>query len=100
MQNTRTSIIHKEQMNLSPLTQSGFNILTDEAAVYASRRIEREDTALEFIVYANGEIELIEYYKTAPEDIIALGEVNSIEQAVYVFQTINAINTTGKHKLQ
>lgn len=87
-------------MNLSPLTQIGFNILTDEGAVYASRRIEREDTALEFIVYASGEIELIEYYKTAQEDIIALGEVNSIEQAVYVFQTINAINTTGKHKLE
>lgn len=87
-------------MNLSPLTQIGFNILTDEGAVYASRRIEREDTTLEFIVYASGAIELIEYYKTAPEDIIALGEVNSIEQAVYVFQTINAINTTGKHKLE
>lgn len=87
-------------MNLSPLTQIGFNILTDEGAVYASRRIEREDTALEFIVYASGAIELIEYYKTAQEDIIALGEVNSIEQAVYVFQTINAINTTGKHKLE
>lgn len=87
-------------MNLSTLTQIGFNILTDEGAVYASRRIEREDTALEFIVYASGAIELIEYYKTAQEDIIALGEVNSIEQAVYVFQTINAINTTGKHEIE
>ena len=87
-------------MNLSPLTQSGFNILTDEGAVYASRRIERETTTLEFVVYASGAIELIEYYKTAQEDIIALGEVNSIEQAVYVFQTINAINTTGKHNMQ
>jgi len=87
-------------MNLSPLTNSGFSILTDEGDVYASRRIERDTTTLEFVIYANGAIELIEYYQNAQEDIIALGEVNSVEQALYMFQAINAINTTGKHNIE
>lgn len=86
-------------MNLSPLTNNGFNILTEDGIVYASRIIEREENKLEFIVHHNGSIELTEYYQNTQEDIISLGQVNSAEQALYVFQTINAINTTGKHKL-
>ena len=87
-------------MNLAPLTNKGFNILTDEGDVYASRKIERDGMPLEFNVYSDGALELVEYFQEAMEDIISLGEVNSPEQAIYVFDVINSINTTGKHEIE
>ena len=87
-------------MNLSPLKNKGFEILTLEEVEFASRKIERDGMPLEFNVYSDGALELVEYFQEAMEDIISLGDVNSPEQAIYVFDVINSINTTGKHEIE
>ena len=87
-------------MNLSPLKNKGFEILTLDEVEFASRKIERDGMPLEFNVYSDGALELVEYFQEAMEDIISLGDVNSPEQAIYVFDVINSINTTGKHKIE
>jgi hypothetical protein len=87
-------------MNLSPLKNKGFEILTLDEVEFASRKIERDGMPLEFNVYSDGALELVEYFQEAMEDIISLGDVNSPEQAIYVFDVINSINTTGKHEIE
>ena len=87
-------------MNLSPLKNKGFEILTLDEVEFASRKIERDGMPLEFNVYSDGALELVEYFQEAMEDIIFLGDVNSPEQAIYVFDVINSINTTGKHEIE
>ena len=87
-------------MNLSPLKNKGFEILTLDEVEFASRKIERDGMPLEFNVYSDGALELVEYFQEAMEDIIFLGDVNSPEQAIYVFDVINSINTTGKHEIK
>lgn len=87
-------------MNLSPLKNKGFEILTLDEVAFASRKIERDGMPLEFNVYSDGALELVEYFQEAMEDIISLGDVNSPEQAIYVFDVINSINTTGKHEIE
>ena len=87
-------------MNLSPLKNKGFEILILDEVEFASRKIERDGMPLEFNVYSDGALELVEYFQEAMEDIIFLGDVNSPEQAIYVFDVINSINTTGKHEIE
>jgi hypothetical protein len=87
-------------MNLSPLKNKGFEILILDEVEFASRKIERDGMPLEFNVYSDGALELVEYFQEAMEDIISLGDVNSPEQAIYVFDVINSINTTGKHEIE
>ena len=87
-------------MNLSTLKNKGFEILILEEVEFASRKIERDGMPLEFNVYSDGALELVEYFQEAMEDIISLGDVNSPEQAIYVFDVINSINTTGKHQIE
>jgi hypothetical protein len=87
-------------MNLYPLKNKGFEILTLDEVEFASRKIERDGMPLEFNVYSDGALELVEYFQEAMEDIISLGDVNSPEQAIYVFDVINSINTTGKHEIE
>ena len=87
-------------MNLSPLKNKGFEILILDEVEFASRKIERDGMPLEFNVYSDGALELVEYFQEEMEDIIFLGDVNSPEQAIYVFDVINSINTTGKHEIE
>ena len=86
-------------MNLTPLKYKDFTIVTGEMN-YAYRFIPRDDLDLQFTVMSDGAIHLTEYplmeESEEPTDIF-IGEVNSIEQALVLFDMINAINTSGTH---
>lgn len=83
-------------MNLKQLTQKGFTVFADNE-VYAERTLDREDdNPLKFRVFSTGEIYFAEMYEDQVEDIIFVGEVNSAEQAMVLFDMINAINILKK----
>ena len=56
-------------MNLSPLKNKGFEILTLDEVEFASRKIERDGMPLEFNVYSDGALELVEYFQEAMETL-------------------------------
>lgn len=81
-------------MNLTPLKQKGFEIVTGEetyAYIFLSRRDELD---LQYTVMSNGDIHLTEYPLNEDElcSDVFVGNVNSAEQAMVLYDTINAIN--------